>query len=209
MKNIIINADDFGYTAGVNQGIIECIENGIVTSTSVMIDRPYAHDISSLDKYSHVSVGLHFEMQDGIDDFKYSFTRQLDLFGKYTNRKPDHIDFHKIDIEKYQELKLLLLEYGKQNGIPLRGIDAQKISSFFGIPSEQSISEEACIEILQNAKEGTSEIICHVGYSDDELRNLSSYNDLREMELATLTSGRVKEYIESNASIKLISWKDI
>jgi chitin disaccharide deacetylase len=40
MKRLIVNADDLGYTAGVNRGIVEAHERGIVTSTSMMVDRP-------------------------------------------------------------------------------------------------------------------------------------------------------------------------
>ena len=34
MKKLIVNADDFGKTNGVNAGIIKAHEKGIVTSTS-------------------------------------------------------------------------------------------------------------------------------------------------------------------------------
>ncbi len=36
MKNLIVNADDLGWTAGVNRGIAEAHRNGIVTSTSLL-----------------------------------------------------------------------------------------------------------------------------------------------------------------------------
>jgi predicted glycoside hydrolase/deacetylase ChbG (UPF0249 family) len=36
MKNLIVNADDLGWTRGVNRGIDEAHQNGIVTSTSLL-----------------------------------------------------------------------------------------------------------------------------------------------------------------------------
>ena len=36
MKRLIVNADDFGYTRGVNAGIIRAFSAGIVTSTTIM-----------------------------------------------------------------------------------------------------------------------------------------------------------------------------
>ena len=39
---LIVNADDFGLCAGVNQGIIEAHERGIVTSASLMVRYPAA-----------------------------------------------------------------------------------------------------------------------------------------------------------------------
>ena len=36
MKDLIVNADDLGWTAGVNRGIAEAHRNGIVTSASLI-----------------------------------------------------------------------------------------------------------------------------------------------------------------------------
>jgi len=35
-QNLIVNADDLGWTAGVNRGIAEAHRNGIVTSASLL-----------------------------------------------------------------------------------------------------------------------------------------------------------------------------
>lgn len=36
MKKVIINADDFGYSAAVNAGIIKAYQDGVLTSTTLM-----------------------------------------------------------------------------------------------------------------------------------------------------------------------------
>ena len=36
MKNLIVNADDLGWTDGVNRGILDAFRGGIVTSTSLL-----------------------------------------------------------------------------------------------------------------------------------------------------------------------------
>ena len=36
-KNLIVNGDDFGASAGINRGIVESHARGIVTSTSLMV----------------------------------------------------------------------------------------------------------------------------------------------------------------------------
>jgi predicted glycoside hydrolase/deacetylase ChbG (UPF0249 family) len=38
MKRLILNADDFGMTRGVNEGIIRAHREGILTSTTLMAD---------------------------------------------------------------------------------------------------------------------------------------------------------------------------
>ena len=40
-KKLIINADDFGYTPAVTQGIIEAHKRGVVTSTTALPTSPY------------------------------------------------------------------------------------------------------------------------------------------------------------------------
>ena len=64
MKVLVVNADDFGYSSGINRGIIQAHEKGIVTSTSVMVDGPAAEEARNLAKYQKLSVGLHFNITD-------------------------------------------------------------------------------------------------------------------------------------------------
>ena len=40
MKCLIVNADDFGLTLGVNRAVIEAHTRGILTSTTVMANMP-------------------------------------------------------------------------------------------------------------------------------------------------------------------------
>ena len=43
-RHLIVNADDFGYSRGVNRGIIEAHERGIVTSASLMVKQPASEE---------------------------------------------------------------------------------------------------------------------------------------------------------------------
>ena len=38
--DVIINADDFGESEPVSRGISECIEAGVLTSTTIMANMP-------------------------------------------------------------------------------------------------------------------------------------------------------------------------
>ncbi len=62
-KRVIINADDFGITEGVNRGMIELANEGILTSTSVMTNIPHFQEIDSLkDK---IGIGIHLNLSVG------------------------------------------------------------------------------------------------------------------------------------------------
>lgn len=65
-RKLIVNADDFGLTIGVNKGIIEAHVNGILTSTTLMVNTPgflNAVDLSKL--YPNLGVGFHFNLTYG------------------------------------------------------------------------------------------------------------------------------------------------
>ena len=38
MKKLIVNADDFGLTDGVNQAVMECHKNGSISSATLMVN---------------------------------------------------------------------------------------------------------------------------------------------------------------------------
>jgi len=66
MPFLIVNADDFGLSKGVNYGIIDAHVNGIVTSTTLMVNMPAAKHASSLaKKYPSLGVGVHFNLTVG------------------------------------------------------------------------------------------------------------------------------------------------
>ena len=57
---LIINADDFGRTRGINYGIVEAIKNGVLSSTTIMMNMPYAeHAINLAKKEGITSIGVH------------------------------------------------------------------------------------------------------------------------------------------------------
>lgn len=61
---IIINADDFGMTKSVNRAIFEIAKVGSLTSTTVMVNMPYAHEAVDLLPLN-ISIGLHFNLTEG------------------------------------------------------------------------------------------------------------------------------------------------
>lgn len=57
---LIVRADDFGYTKTHNDGTIEAIENGIVTTVDIMLDTPGTLDaLERIRSYPWISIGWH------------------------------------------------------------------------------------------------------------------------------------------------------
>lgn len=57
---LLINADDFGMCHAVNAGIIQALQEGIVTSCSIMAPCPWAlHALAWLQQTPNVPVGVH------------------------------------------------------------------------------------------------------------------------------------------------------
>ncbi|MGA8271942.1 MAG: ChbG/HpnK family deacetylase [Candidatus Sulfotelmatobacter sp.] len=66
MPRLIVNADDFGLTAGVNRAIAEAHMHGIVTSSTLMARGPAFDDAARLAKQlPRLSVGCHVLLIDG------------------------------------------------------------------------------------------------------------------------------------------------
>ena len=66
MKQLIVNADDFGLTPGVNRAIIECHTRGIVTSATLMANSPAFDDAVLLVRENpSLGAGLHFNITEG------------------------------------------------------------------------------------------------------------------------------------------------
>src|SRR5438067_5304406 len=60
---LIVNADDFGQSPGVNRGVIETHEQGIVTSASLMVRWPAAAEAAAYARdHGKLSVGLHLDL---------------------------------------------------------------------------------------------------------------------------------------------------
>jgi len=66
VRRLIVNADDFGFTAGVNRAIVEAHTHGIVTSSTLMANGRAFDDAVSLAKtIPRLSVGCHIVLIDG------------------------------------------------------------------------------------------------------------------------------------------------
>ncbi len=66
MRNLIVNADDLGWTEGVNRGIAEAHRSGIVTSASLLANgEAFASGVELARAAPTLGVGVHLNLSDG------------------------------------------------------------------------------------------------------------------------------------------------
>ena len=66
MKNLIVNADDLGWTEGVNRGIVEAHRRGLVTSTSLLANgRAFESALAAAISNPQLGIGVHLNLSDG------------------------------------------------------------------------------------------------------------------------------------------------
>jgi len=98
MRRLIVNADDFGFTAGVNRGIVEAHSRGVVTSSTLMANGAAFSDAVELAQtVPQLSVGCHVVLVDGhpvLDPSAISSLVQRDLVQRdYEGRGSSAGDF--------------------------------------------------------------------------------------------------------------------
>jgi predicted glycoside hydrolase/deacetylase ChbG (UPF0249 family) len=67
LKNLIVNADDLGWTEGVNQGIVEAHRRGLVTSASLLANGvAFESAVAAARKNPELGIGVHLNLSDGL-----------------------------------------------------------------------------------------------------------------------------------------------
>ena len=78
MKKLIVNADDFGLTEGVNRAIIDGHRNGIVTSTTLMANgQAFDHAVAAASAAPELGVGVHLNLTQGRPTCSVSQVRSI------------------------------------------------------------------------------------------------------------------------------------
>jgi predicted glycoside hydrolase/deacetylase ChbG (UPF0249 family) len=228
-RSLIVNADDFGYSRGVNRGIVEAHEEGIVTSASLMVDKPAAEEAAGYSRSRpELSLGLHFELPawrvrrlmwelSRSQDDRLARTvatdlrRQLERFRLLVGSDPTHLDSHK-HRHREEPLRSIYVELGGELNVPLRHFDpaVRFCGNFYGQidngrPNPAAIAPSALVELLEALEAEVTELCCHPGYTD----GLKAwYRDERVQEVRTLCDRRVRAAIE-RLGIRLISFREL
>lgn len=146
VRYLIVNADDFGLSRGVNRGIIEAYRAGAVTSATMMTNMPGFEDAVRLAQQNPgLKVGLHFNITEGRPltspqrvpslvgtdgRFSYDISSwqpkdvKRELAAQW-NRLigagivPTHVDSHQ-HVQMHKPVYRTVAKFARSKGIPLR-----------------------------------------------------------------------------------------
>jgi len=152
---LIVNADDFGMSKGVNLGILECFKEGVVTSTSLMANMGAFDHAIEIMKNNDLDVGIHFNLTIGeplspkekiktllneTNNLEHNIKRlavadkneiRLELMAQLnkflsTGFSPSHIDFHH-ELNFSENVLEVTIEIAKEYNLPMRAFEEQSI----------------------------------------------------------------------------------
>ncbi len=65
-KLLVVNADDFGLSSGINAGIVEGYEKGVLTSASIMVNAPaFDEAVELAHAHQGLGIGVHLNVLRG------------------------------------------------------------------------------------------------------------------------------------------------
>jgi chitin disaccharide deacetylase len=78
LKQLIVNADDFGLTENVNRGILDAHREGIVTSTTLLANgRAFESAVAASKRFPRLGIGVHLNLTEGMPVGDASHIRTL------------------------------------------------------------------------------------------------------------------------------------
>jgi chitin disaccharide deacetylase len=229
MSYLIVNADDFGLSAGVNAGIAETHRRGIVTSASLMVRPRAAVAAAELSReLPGLSIGLHFDLGEwacregtwyklyevvSLDDpeaVRAELWRQLDRFRELVGRDPTHLDSHQ-HVHREAPVREIAAEIAAELDVPLRHYSSSVhyCGDFYGQTRDgesrpEAILSERLIELIRDLPDGVTELACHPGL-DEYLPTMYCHERRREVE--ALCAAPVKAAVERY--VKLVSFAEL
>jgi chitin disaccharide deacetylase len=229
-RYLIVNADDFGLSEGVNRGIIRAHEQGIVTSASLMVRWPAAAEAARYAlQHPRLSVGLHLDLSEWVyRDYQWTplyevvppddpvaveaeVTRQLEAFRRLLGREPTHLDSHQ-HTHRNEPARSVVSQAARQLSVPLRSFTpgVGYCGDFYGQTGEgdpypEGISLEGLLQTIQKLPAGVTELGCHPG-EDEKLDSV--YRSERMQEVEVLCHPKVRAVLASN-DVALCSFAEL
>jgi predicted glycoside hydrolase/deacetylase ChbG (UPF0249 family) len=275
MRTLIINADDYGLTRGVSQGIRSAHSLGALSSTTAMTNiRGAARGLeTAMRDTPSLPIGVHLNLTLGVpvapveeiptlvdgegcffsraaflarldridpEQAGLEFRAQIEVLRRL-GIQPDHLDSHHFASYLTPELLRQMLQLAGEYHLAVRppvGCDSPMTGLFPDLPEPcraflqndaRMMIHRAAIPtadrlyltfydrtatlknlqwILSDIPEGTSEIMCHPGLADDELRKVSDYAEERGYELALLMESDLRALL-AQWGIQLVTYAQL
>ena len=229
---LVVNADDFGLTRGVNLGIIDAFRFGIVRSTTLMATgEAYDHALELFKENPTLGVGIHLVLTSGypLADGHKTIIDEFGRFYKLSTFEEYHEQFASEEIERefiaqiekvlksgvapthldshhhvhmLPSIQEVMKVLAKRYSLPYRG-EMNFTDHFYG--SDLTVHDlEAILE--EHKHQEFLEVMSHPAYLDAALNKASAYSQARVREYDILTCARIKNYIYSN-KIELINYR--
>jgi predicted glycoside hydrolase/deacetylase ChbG (UPF0249 family) len=183
---LIVNADDFGLSNGVNEGILRALNEGILRSTSLMVRAPAAYEAAKLAQaHPALGVGLHFDIgewtfrngsweplylrvsPDDSDALEAELSAQLERFEALAGRAPTHVDSHQ-HVHQREPLRSIVLRRLGETGIPVRHVTRHAVycGDFYGqdergAPVSGRLSTRFLSQLIGSLTSPVTELCCH------------------------------------------------
>ncbi|WP_082232413.1 chitin disaccharide deacetylase [Halobacillus massiliensis] len=234
MKKLIINADDFGYSRGVNYGIIDSHRNGVLTSTTFMTNMPGRDHAAELAKENpNLGVGVHLVLTCGrplldshrtiVDSngdfrnlkfYKGAFTIDYDEVYKEWKAQiekflsygltPTHLDSHH-HINSFGQMPEVFLRLAEEYSLPVRNnMDTEKTKDLIEKEIKTTDSFAYLIETSLKNKAALDELFAES--ESVEVMAHPAYLDKKLLSTSSFTYPRVDEveFLTDPDRVKLI-----
>jgi len=127
-RRVTINGDDFGFSQGVNEAIIRAHEQGLLTSTSLMVTGEAAEDAIALAKsHPNLAVGLHLVLVCGRSVLPpQEIPHLVDAAGNFSSNSLQAGLRYQFNRSARQQLRQEIraqLEKFRSSGLPLSHVD--------------------------------------------------------------------------------------
>ena len=182
MTKLVINADDFGYSNGINYGIVDSFRDGVLTSTTLMANMPgFEHAVSLGKENPKLGIGVHLSMTCGVPVLK-NVNQMVSKNGTFKSLKQVKEEAHLTNLEQlYAEWHAQILKV-KAAGIEPTHLDSHHYTHSLGkhylvmeaLAKEHHLPIRNCFGVKNKLNDSS---ICPV----EEFWNLFNYPEMKDL----------------------------
>jgi len=152
------------------------------------------------------------------DEIRRELSAQIAVFEAIARRPPSHLDSHH-HVALHPSVLPAFGKVALERGLPVRAANAtarewlrqaglRVPDEFLGSFYAEGATRDNLSALVENLQDGVSELMCHPGHPDNELRRISDYSDDREREVQILCDPEVPNLLDRHG-VELIGFDRI